>query len=128
MFTETEKIIVDFDPHFRVFHELMAFKVLHILLVSSPYDAFIMEEDGSIATQVIKEYQGLSLSGAPRVTRVSSGVEAINRVRTERFDLVITMPYMNGMNAFDLGLAVKKIRPELPVILLAHIMLSNNCQ
>jgi CheY-like chemotaxis protein len=120
VFAETEKIIVDFDPHFRVFHELMAFKVLHILLVSSPYDAFIMEEDGSIATQVIKEYQGLSLSGAPRVTKVSSGVEAINRVRTERFDLVITMPYMNGMNAFDLGLSVKKIRPELPVILLAH--------
>ena len=120
MFEETEKDIPDFDPHFKIFHELMAFKVLNILLVSSPYDAFIMEEDGSIATQVIKEYQGLSLSGAPRVTRVSSGVEAMDRIRNEKFDLVITMPFMSGMNAFDLGLAIKKIKPALPIILIAH--------
>ncbi|MDR3628955.1 MAG: PEP/pyruvate-binding domain-containing protein [Desulfocapsaceae bacterium] len=110
----------DFDPHFTIYHELMAFKVMNILLVSSPYDAFIMEEDGSIAAQVVKEYQGLNLSGAPWVTRVSSGAEALERIRDEAFDLVITMPYMSGMNAFDLGLAVKKIKPGLPVILLAH--------
>ena len=120
MFEESEKTIPDFDPHFKIFHELMAFKVLNILLVSSPYDAFIMEEDGSIATQVIKEYQGLNLSRAPRVTRVSSGAEAIGRISSERFDLVITMPYASGMNAFDLGLAIKKINPTLPVILIAH--------
>jgi len=34
----------DFDLSFKVFHELMAKKVTEILLVSSPYDAFIMEE------------------------------------------------------------------------------------
>lgn len=120
MFEESEKSIPDFDPHFKIFHELMAFKVMKILLVSSPYDAFLMEEDGSIATRVIREYQGLNLSGAPRVTRVSSGDEAVDRIKNERFDLVITMPFMSGTNAFDLGLAVKKIKPNLPVILIVH--------
>jgi DNA-binding NarL/FixJ family response regulator len=112
--------MTDFDPHFTIFHELMAFKVLNILLVSSPYDAYIMEEDGSIATQVVKEYQGLNLSGAPWVTKVSSAADALERIKNESFDLVITMPYTSGMNAFDLGLAIKKIRPGLPVVLLAH--------
>ena len=44
-----------FDPHFKVFHELMPFKVQEILLVSSLYDAYIMEEDGSITTRLIHE-------------------------------------------------------------------------
>ncbi len=112
--------VVDFDPHFKIFHELMAFKVQNILLISSAYDAFIMEEDGSIATQVIKEYQGLSLSGAPRITRVSSISEALNKIRYKKFDLVITMPFLKGHNAFDIGMEIKKISPTLPVILIAH--------
>ena len=39
--------ITEFDAHFNVFHELMSKKVQEILVVSSPYDAYIMEEDGS---------------------------------------------------------------------------------
>ena len=38
--------------------------------------------------------------------------------------MVITMPYLGGMDAFGLGVAVKKIQPNLPVILVAHNMRS----
>jgi hypothetical protein len=109
-----------FDPHFKVFHELMPFKVQEILLVSSLYDAFIMEEDGSITTKIIHEYHGLNLSKAPKFTRVSTGEKALETLRNKHFDLVITMPYLNGMDAFDLGREVKAIRPDIKVILLAH--------
>ena len=117
---DSRKMISDFDPHFKVFHELMAFKVQEILLVSSLYDAFILEEDGSLATRLIEEYHGLNLSKAPRITRVSSPAEALELIEHQPFDMVITMPYLNGMNGFDLGLAIKTIRPQLPVILVAH--------
>jgi len=109
-----------FDPHFKVFHELMPFKVQEILLVSSLYDAYIMEEDGSITTKLIHEYHGLNLSKAPKVHRVSTGEEALERIRTRHFDLVITMPYLGGMDAFNLGRQIKEIKPWLPVILLTH--------
>ena len=109
-----------FDPHFKVFHELMPFKVQEILLVSSLYDAFIMEEDGSITTKIIHEYHGLNLSKAPKVTRVSTGEEALEALARKHFDLVVTMPYLSGMDAFSLGKEIKKIRPDLKVILLAH--------
>ena len=92
-----------FDPHFKVFHELMPFKVQEILLVSSLYDAYIMEEDGSITTKLIHEYHGLNLSKAPKVTRVSTGEEALATIKAKKYDLVITMPYLAGMDAFNLG-------------------------
>ncbi|MBC8208436.1 MAG: phosphoenolpyruvate synthase/pyruvate phosphate dikinase [Desulfobulbaceae bacterium] len=112
--------VFNFDPHFKIFHDLMAFKVREILLVSSPYDAFIMEEDGSIANRIINEYQGLNLSGAPRITRASSASDALDIVGRQEFDLVISMPHLGGMDGFALGSAIKKIRPTLPVILLTH--------
>lgn len=117
---ESGKIISDFDPHFKIFHELMPFKVQEILLVSSPYDAFIMEEDGSLATRIINEYQGLNLSGAPRITLVSSGREAIETLRRQAFDMVITMPHVGGMDAFDLGAKIKRIHPTQHVVLISH--------
>ena len=118
--TDSSRVISDFDPHFKVFHELMSFKVLEILLVSSPYDAYILEEDGSIATRLLEEYQGLNLSKAPRITRASNPEEAFELLPTKHFDLVITMPYLNGMNGFELGAKIKEFRPLLPVILVAH--------
>ena len=68
----------EFYTHFKVFHELMANKVKEILLVASPYDAFILEEDGSLASRIINEYSGLNLSQPPRVTRTSSATEALD--------------------------------------------------
>jgi hypothetical protein len=105
---------------FKAFHELMANKIREILLVSSPYDAFILEEDGSLASRIINEYRGLNLSQPPRVTRTSSAYAALELLNERVFNMVITMPHLDDMDAFSLSLEIKNIRPDLPVILLAH--------
>lgn len=120
MFQDSNEQFLGFDPHFKIFHDLMPFKVQDILLISSRYDAFIMEEDGSLATRLINEYHGLNLSKPPKITRVSSAGEALQILGLKKFDMVITMPYLGGMDAFGLGAAIKKIQPNLPVILVAH--------
>jgi CheY-like chemotaxis protein len=120
MLIDSDEVIADFDPHFKIFHDLMPFKVQEILLVSSLYDAYIMEEDGSIATRLITEYHGLNLSKPPKITRVSSAAEALELIGRKKFEMVITMPYLGGVDAFELGKAIKKIQPDLPVILLGH--------
>ncbi|RPJ16681.1 MAG: response regulator, partial [Desulfobacteraceae bacterium] len=109
-----------FYSHLKTFHELMLIKVREILFVSSPYDAFIMEEDGSPASRIINEYSGLNLSMPPRVTRTSSAVEALSLLNKKKFDIVITMPNLDDMDAFSLSVEIKKLNPVLPVILLAH--------
>jgi len=111
---------MEFYARFKIYHELMAKKIREILLVSSPYDAFIMEEDGSLASRIINEYSGLNLSHPPRVTRTSSAFDALALLNMKNFDMVVTTPHLEEMDAFTLGLKAKKTHPGLPVILLAH--------
>ncbi|MCL7487098.1 MAG: phosphoenolpyruvate synthase/pyruvate phosphate dikinase [Desulfobulbaceae bacterium] len=108
------------DPHFGVFYDLMAFKVREILLVSSAYDAYIMEEDGSLAMRIINEYRGLNLSRPPRITRVSSVEKALEMLEENSYDLILTMPYFGGMDCATFAGKVKKRYPQTPVILLAR--------
>ena len=110
----------DADLSVKVFHELMARKVADILLVSSPYDAFIMEEEGRLAERIILEYRGLNLSRPPRLTWMSTAGEALEALAAKKFDMVITMPRLNDMDAYALGRAAKARQPDLPVFMLTH--------
>jgi CheY-like chemotaxis protein len=111
---------LDFDAHIKVFHELMRHKVRDILLVSAPYDAFILEEDGSLTSKIINEYKGLNLSHPPLITKAFSGKEALALLDRRSFDLVITMPNLEDMDTVDLVMKVKGKIPDLPVLLLSH--------
>ena len=109
---------------FKMFHEIMSIKVREILLISSPYDAYIMEEDRSLASRIVNEYIGLNLSLPPRVTRTSSGRNALDLLSQKSFDMVITMPNVDDMDAQTLGVKIKESHPDLPVILLCHSLRS----
>jgi len=100
-------------------YNLMPFKIREILLVSSLYDAFIIEEEGLISEMVIEEYRHLLLSSPPRVTRVSSGKEALSKAKNNHYDLVITMSKNIGMSPSIFGKKIKQIHPKLPVVQLA---------
>ncbi len=117
----------EFDPRFKIFHELMRKKVGDILLVSTLYDACIMEEDGRLAERIIHEYQGLSLSEPPRLTWASSAEEAFRFLDQKPFDLVITMRRLADMDVYAFGEELKKKNPKLPVVVLAHTAPDPRC-
>ncbi len=110
------------DIRFDVFHELMAYKVLEILLVASPYDAFVMEENGSLASKITNEYRGLNLSRPPRITHARNGGAAAAAMARKPFDLVMVMPNLEDMGLTTLISEIKRIRQDIPVIPLAHSM------
>jgi CheY-like chemotaxis protein len=110
------------DQHFSLFHDLMQKKVRNVLLVSSPYDAFIMEEDGSISTRIINEFHGLNLSNPPKITWALSGKEALEKLVHKRFDLVITMPEVSDMDGSDLARQVKVMYGDMVIAMLSHSM------
>ncbi len=102
------------------FSDLRPWRVGRILLVSSLYDSFTFQEDGDLGEMLFAEYQELNLSAAPRIIRVSTAEEAVERVVDDDPDLVITMPRVGEMDVFEFGRQVRNLKPDLPVALLAY--------
>ena len=100
-------------------HQLMFHRIHEILLVASPYDAFILEEDGGLTEQIMTEYIGMNFNYAPRVTRASTAAGAMEYLSKDKFDLVIVMLRIEDTDPISLGKSIKKLYPNMPVILLA---------
>lgn len=103
----------------RKLHSLMPFRVREVLLVSSEYDAFVLEEDGPITDRLFQGYTELNLSWAPRLTHANSVSKAMAMMGTRRFDMVITVVRIQDTDAAAFSRDVKLRYPFLPVVLLA---------
>ena len=105
---------------FKVFHDLMRTKVERVLLISTAYEAWIMEEDCRLSEHIIHEYRGLNLSHPPRLTWVSSTTAALAALKRADFDLVIIISSAADADAGRRAAAVKARTPQMPVVLLTH--------
>lgn len=102
------------------FNELMQRRIHNVLLIASPYDAFMMEEDGRVEEQLYFEYNSLNLSSPPRVTLVNDAAAAILLLKNKKFDLIVAMPGpdisesfsgLRDIRALDLGVPVVMLTP-----------------
>ncbi|MCP5535915.1 MAG: hypothetical protein H7A51_06730 [Akkermansiaceae bacterium] len=110
----------EFDPRFKVFHELMRSKVREVLLVSTPYDAWSMEEEGRLAEELVREYRGLNLSSPPRLRWASGQKEALAAMVNDEFDLAILVSTGECLDEQECTDEMRRIKPDLPVIHLLH--------
>lgn len=103
----------------QVQHKFMQHRIHKILLVCCTYDGYILEEDGHIESQINREYMELNMSNPPSLTRVESTTDALELLQHRSdFDFVLTMYNVGEPNVFDFAREVKKIYPNLPVVLL----------
>lgn len=100
------------------FQNLMQKRIFNVLLVASPYDAFMMEEDGRIEEQLYFEYVALNLSSPPRITQVATAEEAVEMMHHKHFDLVIMMPGMDVSETFAGARIIKEMKPHMPIVVL----------
>ncbi len=99
--------------------DLMLFRVHEILLVSSPYDAYILEEDGRLTEQILHEYLGMNFSYAPRLWHAKTAGSALKMIAERKFGIIIIMMRIADMNAVSLAKKIKKKHPRIALILLA---------
>lgn len=100
---------------------LMQKKIRKVLLICSSYDAFTLEEDGRLETELTAEYLDLNLSTPPVIERASSAREALERLGSDPdIDLIITMLNVGEIDAFSFAKLVKQDHPDIPVVLLSH--------
>lgn len=100
------------------FHNLMQRRIFNVLLIASPYDAFMMEEDGRVEEQLYMEYVSLNLSSPPRVTRVRHISEALHQLALKHFDLIIAMPGGDISETFAGAREIKRVHPDIPIVVL----------
>lgn len=97
---------------------LMTRRVQSILLVSSAYDSFVIEEDGLLSEMIYSEYVDLGLTHAPDVTRVSTGAAALEHICSGAYDVVLTMIRLGDMDIAQFSRAARYLKPDLEIVLL----------
>ncbi len=104
----------------EIYHELAQFHVREILLVTSLYDAFILEEEEKLNERIFGEYYNLDLTTAPRITNASDETEALSLLTQKYFDYAIITMRTQQMSPFELAQKLKNLKPNLPIFLLLY--------
>lgn len=104
------------------FQDLMEKRILQVLLVSSAYDAFLLEEDGRIDEQIFNEYVALNLRYPPKFIQVTSISEAWDVLESEQIDLIINMFSTEGKGPFVIAKEFKIRYPDKPVVVLTPFL------
>ncbi len=100
------------------FGQLMNKRVNKILLICSTYDAFMLEEDGRIDEQIFNEYVALNLRYPPQFIQVTEAKDALEIVKNDNIDLVISTLNVVGMDVFEMSKQMKELQEGIPVVLL----------
>ncbi|SLM31976.1 PpsA2 [Desulfamplus magnetovallimortis] len=119
MSTKKPKLLSKFNARPDIYRDIMAYEVKEILLISSPYNMFNMEEGSSLASKIINEYSGLNLRYPPVITGASSASEALALLGEKRFDMVLIVPHLKETDIFSLGRNIKAIQPDVKAMLLS---------
>ena len=105
---------------FTEYQDLMRHRIMDILLVSTAYDTFILEEAGELSERLLGEFRNLDLHYAPGLTGISTGTEALRIAREQsRVNLIITTPHLADMDAAELARQIQAEGLDVPVVLLA---------
>ncbi len=100
------------------FGQLMQRRIFNVLLIATPYDAFMMEEDGRVEEQVYMEYVSLNLSSPPRFTKAATFEQARELLASQSFDLIIAMPGVDISETFREAKEIDRTHPDIPFVVL----------
>lgn len=100
------------------FQDLMQKRIFNVLLIATPYDAFMLEEDGRVDEQIYFEYVRLNLSSPPRFTKVANYAEAYKELAEKTFDLIVAMPGVDISETFREAVEIDRLYPDIPLVVL----------
>ena len=103
------------------YKSLIKFRIRKILMICSNYDAFILEEDGQIESQIYREYIDLNISNPPQFVWVQTSAQAREVLNTVvGIDMVMCLYNVGDKEIFSLASELKQEGRSLPFVLLTH--------
>lgn len=100
--------------------DLFKFRVTEIMLISTEYDAYVLEEDGQLAEKIYHQFSDLSLPYIPRIHWVANKEEAFKTLKNIPIHLVISMSRANDMSSFAFERAINEAYPDTPIVMLSY--------
>src|SRR6056297_3849326 len=102
------------------FGGLMQRRIRKVLIISSNYDFFMLEEDGRIDEQIFNEYVSLNLRYPPTFIQANTSKEAYEILEEQEIDLVIEMLNIADIDPFNLAKRIKASYANIPIVVLTH--------
>jgi CheY-like chemotaxis protein len=109
----------DYEIEFGGFEKLMPYRIKNVLLVASLYDSFLLADDDRLNEALFGEMLDSSPRSAPKITRVATAEQALEKLAAGSYDLVIAMIQVGETDMAEFFRAVKAGRPGLPAVLLS---------
>ncbi len=101
------------SPHRRAIRPV---GIRNILIHSTEYDYFVLEEEGRLSSLLGRTYGQLEKGYIPRITRVEDLGSIMSSIDDDDVDLLVIFNMPDPDKVLDLAKSVKHNRPDLPVI------------
>ncbi len=100
------------------FHKLMQIRIRNILLISSVFDAYVLEKDGLLSEQIFGEFRQLDLSVSPQIRHITFDEDVLGVIETGNYDHIIIMMRVRNAAVENVCSQIKEKHPHLPLQLL----------
>jgi len=99
--------------------DLRKYRIKRILLLSSSYDYFLLEEEGRLSTLFKERHSYDESESPPEIVHVESGEECLKILGENNFDLLIIFNKPKDSNIHVLSTKIKTIS-KVPIVLLGN--------
>ena len=94
--------------------------VQHVLLISTPYDYFLLEEEGRLSDTIRSFFLKKDIGILPTLHQVHDGQHALDLLEKQPIDLVVLFNMPRDMEAIDLAHQIRSHHASVPLVYLAH--------
>jgi len=96
------------------------YQIRNILLISTPYDYFLLEEEGRLSDLFKQVYIKRDAGYIPLITQVTSAQQALSALEKIQADVVVMFNFPRDMDPISFGQEIRKRNVSLPLVLLAN--------
>jgi Pyruvate phosphate dikinase, AMP/ATP-binding domain len=100
-------------------HLVEPYQIKQILLLSSSYHFFQLEEEGRLSYLLQEHYMSYGHEAPPQITHAESKEECLSLLTNQRFDLIIIFDKLDDIDSFSLAKQMK-LYTTIPIVLLGN--------
>ncbi len=112
------KIYEKFKYGEEIYHRLMKKRVKEILLISTFYNSFALEENIKFSEHIIGSYHQFNLTTIPKITTAINSSHALEILKKEKFELIISTLQIGDPGPVKLAEIIKEKYPDTAFLLL----------